>query len=501
MRTILTLFLAGVCLSGCMTVSHTFSPGHKYGPDALQKDYEIYRKVLESHHPGLYWYTAKDSMDLYFEEGREQLKDSLTEPQFRNVLNRVTARINCGHTVVRASKEWSRYADTVRIRSLFPLSFKVWEDAMVVTGSLHRSDSVLRRGTVVTAINGLPWDRIADTLFGYIAADGYNRTHKYQSLSNRGFFGSLYTGLFGPSDNYRISYRDPLNREQTVTVPAYRPEADTAGRAGTRSFRSSTPPTQRQRREQRLNAVRLLRIDSVNRTAMMDLGSFARGYRLKSFFRRSFRTVARQNIGHLIIDLRSNGGGSVTNSTLITRYLAKSPFRMADTLYAIRKKGPWGKYIRNHFWNRLFMTVFARKRKDGFYHFGYFERHAFRPKRKHHFGGQVYLLTGGNTFSAATLMAVSLVRQNNVTVVGEETGGGAHGNSAWLIPDVELPLTGVRFRLPLFRLVIDRSFPHDGHGLMPEVPSLPTVERIRRNTDFKVETAMELIRADKRKTQ
>jgi C-terminal processing protease CtpA/Prc len=208
-----------------------------------------------------------------------------------------------------------------------------------------------------------------------------------------------------------------------------------------------------------------------------------------------------QNIGHLIIDLRSNGGGSVTNSTLITRYLAKARFRIADTLYAIRKKGPWSSYIRNHFWNRLFMTVFTRKRKDGFFHFGYYERHAFRPKRKHHFDGQVYLLTGGNTFSAATLMAVSLVRQENVTIVGEETGGGAHGNSAWLIPDAELPQTGVRFRLPLFRLVIDRHFPHDGRGLMPEVPSIPTIEGIRRNTDFKVEKTMELIRAAKQKTE
>jgi len=79
----------------------------------------------------------------------------------------------------------------------------------------------------------------------------------------------------------------------------------------------------------------------------------------------------------------------------------------------------------------------------------------------------------------------------------EETGGGAYGNSAWLIPDVTLPETGLRFRLPLFRLVIDKNIPKNGKGVQPEVLSLPTVEAIRRNTDFKVEKVMEMIKKDK----
>ena len=64
--------------------------------------------------PVIYWYTTKDSMDHYFEWGRQQLKDSLTEPEFRKVLNYVTAKINCGHTSVRSSKTYSNYLDTAR---------------------------------------------------------------------------------------------------------------------------------------------------------------------------------------------------------------------------------------------------------------------------------------------------------------------------------------------------------------------------------------------------
>jgi C-terminal processing protease CtpA/Prc len=143
------------------------------------------------------------------------------------------------------------------------------------------------------------------------------------------------------------------------------------------------------------------------------------------------------------------------------------------------------------------MTFFTRRKQDGHYHFRYFEKNYFKPRKKNHFDGQVYILTGGNSFSATTLFASSLIKQDNVTVVGEETGGGAYGNSAWLIPDVTLPETKVRFRLPLFRLVIDKNYPKTGKGVQPEVESRPTIEAIKRGADYKVEKAMELINADK----
>jgi C-terminal processing protease CtpA/Prc len=135
------------------------------------------------------------------------------------------------------------------------------------------------------------------------------------------------------------------------------------------------------------------------------------------------------------------------------------------------------------------------KKKDGKYHFGYFERHYFSPKRKNHFDGNVYILTGGNSFSATTLFTQTVKQQDNVIVVGEETGGGAYGNSAWLIPDLTLPETGVRFRLPLFRLVIDKNIPKDGRGVQPEVIAMPTTEAIRRGVDYKMEKVIELIRS------
>ncbi len=498
---ILIFLLLTATLFGCGINKVAFSPDKRYSQQQLQKDYQLYQNILEQHHPGLFWYTSKDSMDNYFAWGKEHLKDSMTEPEFRKVLSYVTAKINCGHTTVRGSKKWNKYIDTARLGKMFPLSMKLWEDTMVVTQNLNRRDSILKRGVVITKINGKPIKEIADTLFDFISTDGYNRTHKYQSLSNRGFFGSLYTSLFGLSQKYSIEYLDAVQNIKNITVPVYNPAADTISRNAIRPISSIPKPSKKERKRQELNSVRLLKIDTSNHTAMMDLASFGRGYGLRQFFVNSFHELKRNQIRHLIIDVRSNGGGSITNSTNISKYIANKPFKICDSLYSVRKKSPYQHYIQNNFWNKLFMTLFTRKRKDGNYHFGYFEKHFFKPKKKNHFDGKVYILTGGNSYSATTLFVSSIINQDNVTVIGEETGGGAYGNCAWLLPDVTLPETGVRFRLPLFRLVIDKTVPKNGRGVQPEVEAKPTVDAIRRNADFKLEKAMELIKADKEKNK
>ncbi len=497
----LWLFIIVVLLVSCSAGKHSYSPNKKYSLQQVERDYTLYREILEEHHPSLYWYTSKDSMDHYFEEGKKQLKDSMTEIQFRKILNYVTAKINCGHTTVRSSKGFIKYNDTLRPGKIFPLSLKLWQDTMVVAANLNRRDSVLKRGTPITKINGRSGNEIVDTLFNYLSTDGYNRTHKYQTLSNRGFFGSLYTSLFGLSERYTVEYADSSGQLKTITIPVYNPAADTFNRAAIRRLASLPRPSREERRQNQMAAVRLLQIDTVNHSAMMNLASFGKGFGLKKFFRQSFRTLKQQKITHLIIDVRSNGGGSVTNSTKITRYIADHRFKVADTLFAISKKGKHSRYMENHFWNRLFITLFTRKKRDGNYHFGYFERHYFKPKQTNHYDGKVYILTGGNSFSATTLFSSALIKQDNVTVVGEETGGGAYGNSAWLIPDVTLPETGLRFRLPLFRLVIDKNTPKDGKGVQPEVLSLPTVEAIKRNADYKLEKALDLIKKDKAQAQ
>ncbi|MHA4811585.1 S41 family peptidase [Flavitalea flava] len=484
------------CIS-CRTTKTPFDAGKKFTAGQLKEDYSLFRHILEDLHPSLYWYTPRDSMDVFFERGYSALTDSMTEPQFKTLLSYVISRVGCGHTAVRYSKDYSRYLDTARLQQ-FPLILKCWQDTMVVAANLNRRDSILKRGVVINSINGRTASQLRDSLFRFFVTDGYNLTGKYQYLSTGLNFSNWYRNVFGYPAQFTIDYLDSNNTLKESVIPVYNPLADTVKRLFRRQAPGpETEPGGKGRKKREEFYTRNLVIDSATNTAFMSLNTFEHGNHLVRFFRESFRTLDEKQVANLVIDVRSNGGGDASNSTLLTRYIIDKKFKIADSLYAIRRHSGYDRYIEKSFLYRLLMIVLTSKRSDGRYHYGYFERHYYNPVRTHHFNGQVYILTGGNSFSATSLFAGALKGQKNVTLVGEETGGGYYGNTAWMIPDVELPNTHIRFRLPRFRLVVNKTREKDGRGVLPDVPALPTVEAIRKGLDFKTAKAKELIQKER----
>lgn len=456
----------------------------------MQHDYRVMRNILEEGHPGLYWYASKDSLDDVFDRAYARITDSMTEPQFRILVSYVISKINCGHTSVRYSKAYSRYLDTVRLKQ-FPLSVKLWGDSAIVYANLHRSDSILKKGTILSSINNKPFRFYRDSLFQYLTMDGYGINHKYQTLSNRGNFGGWYRNVFGLKAQFTIGYLNDTGEEKIRIIPVYDPAKDSS--AYLRYLRSSKAGVKEKKRRA-IAASRSLKIDTTASTAWLTLNTFSRGNALSPFIRKTFKKIHRHRIQNLVLDLRNNGGGNVGISTLLTKYIINHPFKLADSLYANNKKSSYGKYIHHYFWNRLFMNIITKKRSDGRFYFGYFTRHVFSPKKKYHYNQNTYLILGGNSFSATTLFANAVKGQENVLLIGEETGGGAYGNSAWMIPDITLPNSNLRIRLPKFRMVISKDAVKDGRGVSPDVFVGPSTESIRNGIDPKMEKVRELIR-------
>ncbi len=463
----------------------------KYPTEKLREDYRIFRGALEEGHPSLYWFTPKDSMNQLFDEGYKGIRDSMTEREFRTLLTRVVTGIRCGHTSVTYSKKYSKYLDTANV-NVFPLAFKIWPDTIVVTANLNRKDSILTRGTIVTEINGHSSKSLIDTFMQYVTGDGYSIAGKYQSLSSYGAFGVMYKNLFGLTDSFNVRYIDEFGFESLVTVPVFVPPSDSAKKAAAPKPEKYTP---RERRTLERFAIRHLQVDTSLKSAYMMLNTFSRGNKLTRFFRSSFRNIERLGIEHLVIDVRSNGGGEAKNSTRLTKYLADHNFKVADSLYAVKRSSKFRDYIKYQpiYW--LITTVITKKKKDGNFHFGYFERHTYKPVRKHHFKKNIYILTGGNSFSATTLFAQELKGQKNVKIIGEETGGGAYGNTAWIIPQLTLPNTKVRVSIPKFRFVMQPELVKEGRGVIPDFHVAPSAADIRNGVDVKLEAVKKIIMA------
>ncbi len=483
MRPFSTLFI--VTLFCSCSVSKNYSPDKKYPREKLRQDYTVLRNILEKRHPSLYWYTPKDSMDYFFDEGYKAIQDSMTELQFGwKILAPLTSTIHCGHTSFSMSKRWNKFIRHKRIPS-FPLYLKIWNDTMVVNYNLNKNDSIIKKGAIITSINGLRSADIISIMFDYMVEDGYSDNVNYIRLSTS--FPYFHRNIFGLYRTYNVGYIDSTGAQKNISIPYFNPPSDSLAK-----IKKHEKPEKKLSRRGRLKNIRSLQIDTS--FALMTINSFSKGH-LNSFFKRSFRQLHKYNVQNLVIDIRANGGGDINNYVVLAKFLRNTPFKVADSAYSKSKNfRPYKKYITSGFFNNIALFFLTHKEEDGNYHFGFWERHTFMPKRRNHFDGDVYVLTNGLTFSASTLFCNAVKGEPNVTLVGEETGGGWYGNSGIMIPDIKLPNTKLRVRLPFFRIVQYNHIAEKGTGVIPDVYIKPVYKDVVNGVDTKMEWVREYIK-------
>lgn len=459
----------------------------KLSPLLLIKDLHTLQKVIVQNHPSTYWYTSKDSMDYYFSAAVASVKDDMSVWEFRTIVASYLANIKCGHTSVFFSPKLTKMYAAYKYPQ-FPLQLKIWKDSAVVIGNLYTKDSIIKRGTIVTAINQLPIKLLVDSIYRIISTDGNSINFKSQVLTNS--FSGWYKARFGNADSlYQISYIDSAGDAKTTSIAAY-----VLPKANKDSLSKSTVASGKTTISKRAPVKKwTLLIDSTANTGFMNLSSFS-GKGFKKFIRQSFRTIKTRDVKNLVVDLRSNGGGEIKNSTLLTRYISDHSFKIADSVVT-KNRGisniPVSSFL-NVIGYALAKIMISEKASDGGFHLKRYEKHYYKPIKKNHFDGSVYILQGGFTFSASTLFTSPLIKQKNVTIVGEETGGGYYGNSAMLIPSIKLPHSKLLFRLPLYRLVMDKTRPKGG-GVIPDVHVEPSSYAIKLGIDNKLEAVKKMI--------
>ena len=484
------LFLLMLFLYSCASSNKNYNPNKKYSVQELQEDYTLLRNILEKKHPSLYWYTPKDSMDFYFDKYYNDIKDSMTEQQFGwSVIAPLTNKIHCGHTSFGRSRAFNNWGADKKFPS-FPLFLKCWNDTMAVTANLNRKDSVLKRGTLITSINGIKNTELKKIMFGYMTEDGYANNINYVRLSNN--FPYYHRNIFGISKMYAVTYLDSAGKEKNISIPVFEITKDS-------SKKRKEPDTVKKEvkkpsRQKKLLDMRSLAVDTTNNTAIVTINTFSSGS-LRKFYRQTFRYIKNAGINNVVLDIRSNGGGRIRLSTLLTKYVSRVNFKVADTSFAVTKSlRPYSKFINQSFINNLGLFFLTKKNKDGQYHFGHWERKIYKPKTVNHYAGNLFVLINGSTFSAAALFSNAVKGQPGVVLAGEETGGGWHGNNGILIPDIALPNTHIKVRLPLFRLVQYHHVPKDGRGIQPDIYIGTNYDALLKGVDYKMQVVMDLIK-------
>ncbi len=453
-----------------------YNPNKKFSPTELKDDFLWLREAIEGYHAGAFWYTPQDSLRSIFNNYEKTLTDSLTERQFRNQLYKVTEAVKCGHAGISSSRERQKYFKKKPVRIL-PFNLYYIDSQIVVIKNLTK-DTTIKQGAIVKSIEGVAAKNIIKTMFEGNASDGFNLTNRYYAFEHGVQF--EYTRHFSERDTFNIVFEDSSRVERSLKLAAIISD----------SFPFVKPKIVQSLYENRGN--RFFRSEKDTTIAVLDLQAEKMlGY--KKFYRKSFKYLKINKIDKLIIDLRGNGGGFLLNPGDLLGYMIASPDYVEvwrDRKPISMKKAIGGTrwiWFTEHFFP-LLPSVRRVKTEDKK---RFLLKIGFKPKRKNHFHGKVVVLTDGGTFSAASFIAAYLKKYQRATIIGQETGGGEAGCSAFLMPHVELPNSKLQYRLPLYRVIHNTAFDTVGRGVMPDILIQYNLDNYLKNKDLEMEKAIE----------
>jgi hypothetical protein len=451
----------------------------KYPPATLQKDAGILRDVILKMHPAIGIYQPLAFYDTLFSKYVNGLDDSLSEKQFRLKTKLVTEELHCGHTEVIYSKA---YYKSVRKEKLnySPYVFMPINNKVYVFANLNKKiDSTLKKGTEILSINHVSVDSLQKHCKRFISVDGFNNTAKNYYLQLG--FNVYFTALFGRPDTFEVEYKT-ANASKILKYPAFKA--------------SSLPPLPLGAKDDSLfsrykkAAMRYRFLEPDNKTMLLKIEKFSRKGS-KHAYRKIFTKLKKNKTQNLIIDLRSNGGGSLENSYRLLSYLLDSA--RTHTLSTCIKNYPFKKYTRGNilfkFTRFVFLIIGKKQSRHDTDNFVY----TIKPNRKNHYSNKIYVLTNGGSFSASCLVGAYLKFKQRAVFIGEETGGAIEGCNAGITPYYKLPNTKIKVRIPAFRLINDVSPQITGRGILPDYPITYSIKDILARRDLELIKVKELI--------
>jgi hypothetical protein len=453
--------------------------------DELRRDFVFMRASLEEAHPSLYWYTPKESLDEYFDETAAQLTHDMTEWEFWKVIQPLVAKIRCGHTDLRLTQGFRRYLFRKR-KNPFPFQFSIQGDELFVVRN-DSDDSTLVAGTQILAIEGVSTSKILRTIRKYLPGDGYTDAFKDATLEN-GYFDEYYWLVFGPKEEYELTVKDNAENVRTV-LPRLNPKRPRPQRVWL---------NREEERQRKLISMREITYSpETPATAILKLNSF--GYdeyeSYQTFHENVFKELETKGIRHLVIDLRKNIGGNHEIALDLMKYLTFFPFVLTESGESPVKKPTFIDLFETDDQGRMpFNARMVKENKQGKFMFDTPSVGTHLPYDQYRFRGTLYILTSGQTFSAASSFLASLKVHRPLTTIGQETGGGEAGCNGGIISHLILPYSQLRLRFPHFKILTASKKPNIGRGVLPDFEIRYTPQQKAQKIDLEMEKTFELIR-------
>lgn len=444
----------------CYTQISTTKPAQKTGfntgslhtidPVLLKQDFIFFRDALQREHAGLYRYKSKTVLDKIFDSCFAALRQPVSQLEFAKSVMFVISAIEDGHTGTNIPRLlMSYYSENEK---MFPVHiFFIDEKAYVLCSSIKE----LSPGTEILSIEHKLVSAIRQKLFQYLPSDGKIETKKQQTLNN-GAFPFIYNWIFGNKDSFAVKYKTNEGEIKTTWVHA----------AFIKDFECDDLNQSGKEKDLQLDFlpgnIALLTIKTFDDKRLSQKQNF------KDFLAASFKEIDSGKVDKLIIDLRGNAGGADAYGALLYSYLAKNPFRYFSSIESTIRK--------------------ISLKEDSLL--------GIQQPQNGSFNGEVFFLINGLSFSTAADFCSIAKSNNRGKFVGEETGGGYHGNTSGETTTAELRNSGINIIIPKFRYTNHvRKLNYQDRGVIPDYIITPGIDDVISHRDVQLDFTIRLAQA------
>lgn len=468
-----------------------FSFGQKkLSQKQVLEDYIIFKEIITKGHPSLYEYTSKSEWkDVFKTFETKGIPEIKTSNELFQSITSIADNAKDGHLIIHHPK-----MDT--IPPMFPLFLKIIENKLYT----DTDDFGIPVGSEIISIDKKSSQSILKDLLKYAPSDGFNLTKKYRQIEKE--FGILHYYEYGSKENYTIEYITTESKIKTIEINPKSFES-IGKRYPYRNSHFASYHQETNRIAYFKNRIAekwpfVYYIDSIN-TAVLTVNSFGLDPKeFKSKLIDLFKVIKKKKVENLIIDIRKNIGGYRVNAINLYSFLTIFPFKQRISESVITNKLPHKGHVIHTLsdYSEFFKMYFASANNEND-RWVLTEDHAqaeMIPYKKT-FKGKIYVLIGGNTFSAASAFALNVKNNKNITLIGEETGGGYYFHTAQYSAVYELPNSKIMVRMPFVKInkyVLDDSVPK-GSGILPDKEVSLTVKDLIDGVDSQLDYVIKQI--------
>ncbi|MCL9807469.1 S41 family peptidase [Flavobacterium amniphilum] len=494
------LFAMPVLFAGCASVQKHNEKRLKPIPVAqLQEDIDYVQNKLIKLHPGSDLYITKEQLAFKFDSIRKVVNKPMTSNEFYTVISPVVASVRQGHMAmmpmsVKLTKEQQKKYKQAGDGPLSQFKFE-WENNKLYILKNNSNVKEIKEGTEVLSIKDRKPQEIYAKYKASVTSDGYNTTFLWKYFNKR--FTTFLTEEIGFNDSlsFTLKYKDSVydkmicrkKKDKKENKPLTEKQEE---RLVTKDIIKKKNKNKRifgydEKTKEFSKSLRFIGKDTT--VAYLKINDFVDG-NFKKAYKVIFDSIKKSGSKTLVMDLRDNPGGRMSEILNLYSYLTPEDFIMTEPAVVTSKTSLWklGLFPRVPKLAYPFIGAFypvymgvsyfkVKKGDDGkyYYHLSASKTQKHNPN---HFNGKVYVLINGGSFSASCIISSALKANKDITFVGEETGGDFNGTVAGIMPVLKLPNSEIQWRLGLMHIKPVKQTDVKGHGIYPDKEIIQTIE-------------------------